>query len=93
MELMNILQVITYILVIVLLIVLIVLGIKMIFVVDKTDKLVTDLEEKLSSFDSIFRFIDFTSDKLTCGVSSLFESVAGLVNRLFKKRKEEREYE
>lgn len=93
MGLMNILQVITYILVIVLLIVLIILGIKMIFVVDKTDKIVTDIEEKLGSFDSIFKFIDFTSDKLTCGVSSLIESVAGLVNRLFRRRKEEREYE
>ena len=90
---MNVLQIITYILVIILLIVLIVLGIRMIFVVDKTDKLVTDIQEKISSFDSVFRFIDFTSDKLTSGVSSLIESIVGLINKVFKKRKEEREYE
>ena len=93
MNFIEMLPIITYILVIILLVVLIVLGIKLIFVVDKTDKLITDLQEKMGSFNSIFRLIDFTSEKLTGGVASLIESVVGLFNRLFRKRKEEREYE
>lgn len=89
----EILPIITYILVIVLLIVLIVLGIKLIFVVDKADKFITDIQRKLGSFDTVFKLIDLTSEKLTYGVSNLIESIVGFINRLFKKRKEEREYE
>jgi len=93
MTLMNILPIITYILLIVLLIVLIILGIKVILIVDKADKLVDDIQQKVSSFNSIFKLIDFTSEKLTSGVSSIIETIIGIVNKLFRKRKEEKEYE
>jgi len=93
MTLMEILPVATYILVIILLIILIILGIKLIFVVDKTDKLIADVQNKIDSLNTVFKLIDFTSDKITSGIAHVIESIVGLVNRLFRKRKEEREYE
>jgi len=93
MTLVEFLPIAVYLLLIVFLIVLIVLGIKLIFIVDKTDKILADVQDKLGSFNTLFRIIDITSDKLTSGVASVFESVASLINRLFRKRREEREYE
>jgi len=93
MTFMEILPIITYILVIILLIVLIVLGIKLILVVDKTDKIINDIQSKLGSLNSVFKIIDFASDKINYGITNLIESIVGLVNKIFKKRKEEREYE
>lgn len=87
------LPVMVYILLIVLLIILIVLGIKVIIVVDKTEKLMTDIQEKVSSFNSIFSLINLTSEKLTLGVTSIIDTVINLVNKIFRKRKGESDYE
>lgn len=89
---MEILPIILYVLGIILLVVLIVLGIKMILFIDKADKLVTDVQDKVSSFDSIFRVMDFASEKLTVGITSVIDSFVKLIKKLFKKRKEEEEY-
>lgn len=89
---MEILPIILYVLGIILLVVLIVLGIKMILFIDKADKLVTDVQDKVSSFDSIFRVMDFASEKLTVGITSVIDSFVKLIKKLFKKRKEEEKY-
>ena len=88
MTFMEILPMIIYILLIVLLVILIVLGIKLIFVVDKTDKLLRDVQEKVSSFNGIFKLIDMTGEKISIGVSTIVESIISLINRLFRKRKD-----
>ena len=88
MTFMEILPMIIYILLIVLLVILIVLGIKLIFVVDKTDKLLSDVQEKVSSFNGIFKLIDMTGEKISIGVSTIVESIISLINRLFRKRKD-----
>ena len=93
MTFMEVLPMIVYLLLIVFLIVLIVLGIKMIFVVDKTDKLLEDVQNKVSSLDNIFKLIDFTSSKLTTSVTSLIDTIFGFVKKIFNKRKEEEYYE
>lgn len=81
-----------YILAIILLVILIILGIKLIIFVDKSEKLVDDINKKVSSFDSIFKILDYTSDKLTIGVSTIIDSIVSLINKIFKKRKKEDEY-
>jgi len=88
MTFMEILPMIIYILLIILLIILIVLGIKLIFVVDKTDKLLQDVQEKVRSFNGVFKLIDMTSEKISIGVSAIVENIISLINRLFKKRKD-----
>ena len=89
---MEILPIILYVLGIILLVVLIVLGIKMILFIDKADKFFTDVQDKVCSFDSIFRVMDFASEKLTVGITSVIDSFVKLIKKLFKKRKEEEEY-
>ena len=89
MTFMEFLPGIVYILLIVLLIVLIVLGIKLIIIVDKTDKLVTDIQDKVSSFNTVFSIISLTSNKLTNGISTIVDGIINLFNKWFNKRKDE----
>lgn len=93
MTFMELLPMLVYILLIVLLIVLIVLGIKLIIVVDKTDKLMTDIQEKVSSFNTVFSLISLTSDKLSNGINTIIEKIVNLFSKLFNKRKGEENYE
>ena len=89
MTFMEFLPILVYLLVIVLLIVLIVLGIRLISVVTKTEKLLDDVQSKVSSLDNIFSIIDFTSAKLTTGVTSIIDTVVGFIKKVLKKRKDE----
>lgn len=89
MTFMEMLPMIIYILLIVLLVILIILGIKLIFVVDKTDKLLTDVQTKVDSFNGVFKLIDMTSEKISIGVSAIVDSIVSLISRMFKKRKDE----
>ena len=89
MTFMEILPMIVYILLIVLLIILIVLGIKLIFVVDKTDKLLVDVQNKVDSFNGVFKLIDMTGEKISIGVSTIVESIISLINKLFRRRKDD----
>lgn len=88
MNIVNILPVIIYILLIVLLIILIILGIKLIMVINKTDKLIVDVQNKVDSFNGIFKLIDLTSEKLSMGITIVAEWLIDLINKVFKKRKE-----
>ena len=89
MTFMEVLPMVVYLLLIVFLIVLIVLGIRLISVVNRTDKLIEDVQNKISSFDNIFKIIDFTSAKLTTSVSSIIDTVVGFIKKIFNKRKDE----
>jgi len=91
MTFMEFLPGIVYILLIVLLIVLIILGIKLIMIIDKTDKLMVDIQDKVSSFNTVFSLISLTGDKLTSGLTSIVEMVINLINKLFKRKDEENE--
>ncbi len=88
MEIVEALPVIIYVLLIVLLIIMIILGIKLIMVVNKTDKLLVDVQDKVSSFNGVFKLIDLTSEKLSIGITSIIEGIISLINKLFKRKKE-----
>lgn len=89
MTFMEMLPMIIYILLIILLIILIILGIKLIFVVDKTDKLLTDVQTKVDSFNGVFKLIDIAGEKINICVSSIVDSIISLISKIFKKRKDE----
>lgn len=93
MSFVEMLPIIIYMLLIVLLIILIVLGIKIILVVDKTDKLLVDIQDKVSSFNGVFRLIDLTGEKLSIGITSIIEGLISLINKIFKRKREDEEYE
>lgn len=91
MTIMEVLPMIIYLLLIALLIVLIIIGIKLIFIVDKADKLMDNIEQKVNVFNPVFKLVDLTSSKLTSGITSIVESVINLFNKLFKKNEESEE--
>lgn len=82
-----------YVLLIILLIVFIILGIKVIVVVSKTDKLLEDVQNKVSSFDSIFNFIDLAGSKVTTSLIGIVELIVSFLNKIIKRRKEDKEDE
>lgn len=92
MNIVEMLPIFVNILLIILLIILIILGIKLILVVDKTDKLLVDVQDKVNSFNGIFKLIDLTSAKLSIGITNLIEGIINLINKIFKRKKED-EYE
>ena len=91
MTIMEVLPMIIYLLLIALLVVLIIIGIKLIFIVDKADKLMDNIEQKVNVFNPVFKLVDLTSSKLTNGITSIVESVINLFNKLFKKNEESEE--
>jgi len=93
MTFMEALPMIVFLLLIVLLIVLIVLGIKLICVVDKTEKMLDDVQNKIDSFNGVFNLVDMASEKISIGVSTLVDSIISLVSKIFKKRKDIEDYE
>lgn len=89
----NFLPLVIYILIIVALVVVIVLGIKAIITMDKVDKIVNSVNNKVESLNTIFNFIDFTSDKLTGIVEKTVDFFSDLIQRIWYKKsiKEEEE--
>jgi len=90
METLNvILPVLLYVFAIILLIVLIILGIKLIQILNKVERVVDDIEEKVTALNELFYVIG----KATGGISFIGDSIASfitsLISKLFKKRKED----
>ena len=60
----SFLPIIIYVLLIILLIIGIILGIKWIITINKVEKVVDDVNEKVESLNGLFQVVDFTTDKL-----------------------------
>ena len=88
-DLNTLLTVCLYILGIILLIVLIVLGIKCIRILGKVDKLVDDVEVKVSSLDGLFNIVDRVTDGIVLASDSIISSGSDFISRLFRKKKED----
>ncbi|NLA33768.1 MAG: hypothetical protein GX861_02755 [Tenericutes bacterium] len=77
---------------IVLLVVLIILGIKLIISINKANRVLTDVENKLRSLNNFFSIIDIFSDGLSSISNKISENIAIFIGNLFsKKRKKEKE--
>ena len=88
MDLLNfVLPVLLYIVCIILVIVLIVLGIKLIFTLDKVNKVVDDVSDKVNSLNGIFSFIDRTTNSFAL----ITETVINFIFKIFKGRKKNKE--
>ena len=82
-----------YILLIIILIIGIILGIKSIITINKVEKVVDDVNEKVESLNGLFQIIDFTSDKLASITDRVVDGVSSFVSKLFFKKKKKREDE
>ncbi len=90
----SFLPIVLYIFGIVLLIVLIILGIRLIQTIDRTNRLLDDVEEKVHSLNGFFHLIDTITDNLSFLSDKIVDTVSNVITRIFKrKKKEEEEYE
>ncbi len=82
------LPIIVYVLLIILIIVGIVLGIRAIQVLNKVDKVVDDVNDKVQTLNGFFNLIDFTTDKIVSITDKVVDGVSGLIGRIFKRKDE-----
>lgn len=87
------LLIVLYILGIALMVVFIVLGIKLIKTVDKTNAILDDVEAKVQSLNGVFQLVDRFSTGATAITSHVVQSVTGLIDRIFRRKKKEEDFE
>ena len=96
MEMLNtILPILLYVAGIVLLVVLTVLGIRLIQVLNKVERVVDNVEEKVNSFNSVFDVVSKATDTLAVVGDTVVGAVSGVITKFLNKRfnKEEDYYE
>lgn len=94
MTLNEVLPIILYILGSILLGILIVLGIKLINVMNKMEKVVDDINTKVSSLNGVFSIIDATTDRLALLSDRMVDGISLIIRKLFaKKKKKDKEKE
>ena len=84
------LPIVIYFLLIILVVVGIILGIKAINTLDKVDRMVDDIEEKIESLNGFFKVIDFATDKISSIGDRVFDVVTTLGSKIFFKKKRNR---
>lgn len=89
--LMMVLPIILYVLGIVLVGVLIIIGVKLIYTIDKTNEILDDAQKKFKSLNGVFEMVDNVTDSLSIISDTIVDGIVGLVSRIFKKRKREKE--
>lgn len=89
----SFLPIVIYILLIVLLIIGIILGIKSIITINKVEKVVDDVNEKVESLNGLFQIVDFTTDKLVSITDKVIDGISTLASRLFLKKKKNKKEE
>ena len=82
------LPLIVYFLLIILIIVGIILGIRAIQVLNKVDKVVDDVNDKVQTLNGFFNLIDFTTDKIVSITDKVVDGVSGFIGKVFKRKDE-----
>ena len=89
----SFLPIIIYVLLIILLIIGIILGIKSIITINKVEKVVDDVNEKVESLNGLFQIVDFTTDKFVSITDKVIDGVSSLASKLFFRKKKNKEDE
>jgi len=82
----EVLPIILYILGAILLTCLIVLTIKLIIIVNKTEKVVDNITGKVKTLDSLFEVIGTVTGKFTVVTDKIVDGIALLIERIFKRK-------
>ena len=80
------LPIVIYFLLIILLIVGIILGIRSIQTLNKVDKVLDDVNDKVQSLNGFFNLVDFTTDKIVSLTDRVVDGISGLIGSVFKRR-------
>ena len=89
----TILPLIIYFLLIILIIIGIILGIRAIQTLNKVDRVVDDVNDKVQSLNGFFNIIDFTTDKIVSITDKVVEGISGLIGNVFRRRHTEKDEE
>lgn len=82
------LPIVIYILLIIILIIGIILGVKTIITLNKVEKVVDDVNEKVQTLNGFFHVIDYTTDKLALATDKVVDGITSFVSKmLFSKKK------
>ena len=76
----------------VLLIILIIIGLKVINILDRTERIVEDIENKVSSFDEAVSLFSKVATGIADMSNSLVFGVSSVVSKIFKKNKEKEDF-
>ena len=87
------LPIVIYFLLIILLIIGIILGIRAIQTLNKVDRVVDDVNDKVQSLNGFFNIIDFTTDKIVSITDKVVEGISGFIGNVFKRRHTEKDEE
>ena len=60
---------------------------------NKVDRVVDDVNDKVQSLNGFFHLIDFTTDKIVSITDRVVEGVSGLIGHIFKKREKNKNKE
>ena len=86
-ELLNVfLPMVLYVVGIITLIIIMILGIKLIGILDKVDRVVDNVEEKVNSLNLAFSLIDKATDSITMIGNTVLGAVNNAVSKVFKKK-------
>ena len=70
-------------------IVLIILGIRMIQILDRAEKVIDNVEEKVNTLNGIFNVINKVTTSIELISSKVVGSVVGTIEKIFKRKKED----
>lgn len=87
----EILPVILYVLLAILIVVLIVFIIRLINTLSKVDKVVDDVNRKVSKLDGVFNIIDTTTDALALFSDRITDFAVNKISNIFRSRKKKEE--
>lgn len=85
----TVLPIILYILGILLLVVLIILGVRLIQILDRAEKVIDNVEEKVNSLNGLFYVIDKTTSSIDLISTKVVSSIVNLISKIFGKDKED----
>ncbi len=87
--LLEFLPIIIYVLLIIILIIGIILAIKCLVTLDKVEKVVDNVNEKVKALDGLFHIIDKTTDRIVLITDKVVEGITSLVANIFVSKKKE----
>lgn len=87
----EVLPIILYILGAILLTCLIVLTIKLIIIVNKTEKVVDNITGKVKTLDSLFEVIETVTGRFTVVTDKIVDGIALLIEKIFKRKGDKNE--
>lgn len=91
--LLEFLPIIIYILLIIILLIGIVLAIKCLITLDKVEKVVENVNEKVTALNGLFHIIDSTTDRIVLITDKVVEGITSMVSNLFSSKKTKKKTE